>query len=151
MTTHGKNLGFIWIALTALFGGSLPAADPGSGAATGMPIAVTSAAVSSGGSVADPLLSGYVEVEKVRMVLLPTKVEDRKGRIIVGLTESDFNLMEDFIPQKIQFVSVESDSPVSMRFCWMSPEACGSAASSTRPRKRSGISWITSGRKTNSR
>jgi Ca-activated chloride channel family protein len=116
VTTHGKNLGFIWIALTALFGGSLPAADPGSGAATGMPIAVTSAAVSSGGSVADPLLSGYVEVEKVRMVLLPTKVEDRKGRIIVGLTESDFNLMEDFIPQKIQFVSVESDSPVSIAF-----------------------------------
>lgn len=114
--THRGNLDFVSIALAFLFGGSLSAADPGSGAAAGATIAVTSAAVATGGSEADPLLSGYVEVEKVRVVLLPTKVEDRKGRIIVGLTESDFNLMEDFIPQKIQFVSVESDSPVSIAF-----------------------------------
>ena len=62
------------------------------------------------------MLSGYVEVEKIRLVLLPTKVEDRKGRVIEGLTANDFQLMEDYIPQKIQFVSVESDAPVSIAF-----------------------------------
>lgn len=62
------------------------------------------------------LKSTYVEVEKVRLVLLPAKVEDRKGRIVRGLKAADFTLREDHIPQTIQFFSVESSTPVSIAF-----------------------------------
>ncbi len=103
-------------ALAVLTCGSVAAGDPAPGASAGAPVAAAAAASSTGATGADPLVSGYVEVEKVRVVLLPTKVEDRRGRIIAGLTADDFKLMEDSIPQTIQFVSVESDAPASIAF-----------------------------------
>ena len=105
------------VAIAIAAWGPVAAGDGAQEGANAAPAAVAGAAAdSSPGSATDPLLSGYVEVEKVRIVLLPTKVEDRRGRIIAGLTADDFKLLEDYIPQKIQFVSAESDAPVSVAF-----------------------------------
>jgi Ca-activated chloride channel homolog len=112
--------GFAGFVVAGWFCGAVGAEDPAPAAgAVGASVAVATAAAASattGAPGSDPLLSGYVEVEKVRVVLLPTKVEDRRGRIVAGLTSNDFQLMEDHIPQTIQFVSVEADAPVSIAF-----------------------------------
>ena len=102
------------VAIATAVWGPVSAGDGAQDGSNAASVAV--AAASSSGSATDPLVSGYVEVEKVRIVLLPTKVEDRRGRIIAGLTADDFKLLEDYIPQKIQFVSAESDAPVSVAF-----------------------------------
>jgi len=52
----------------------------------------------------------------VRLVLLPTSVEDKKGRVITGLTAKDFTLTDESVPQQIKYFSVESDEPVSIAF-----------------------------------
>jgi Ca-activated chloride channel family protein len=52
----------------------------------------------------------------VRLVLLPASVEDRRGRIITGLTAGDFSLTDENVPQKIKYFSVESDEPVAIAF-----------------------------------
>ncbi len=52
----------------------------------------------------------------VRLVLLPASVEDRKGRPITGLTERDFRLTDEKVPQQIKYFSVESDEPVAIAF-----------------------------------
>lgn len=62
------------------------------------------------------LRSRYVEVEKVRLVLLPARVEDKKGRSVLGLTPSDFRLTEDQVPQRIDYFSEESENPISLAF-----------------------------------
>ncbi len=80
------------------------------------PAATSGAAQHSDASATDPLRSGYVEVEKVRLVLVPVIVEDKHGRAVQGLAAKDFRLLEDYIPQKIQYFSVESGDPVSIAF-----------------------------------
>jgi hypothetical protein len=105
------------MAAAVLLQGAALAADSPQEGSVGVPVAVAAAtATSTTGSGTDPLLSGFVEVEKVRLVLLPTKVEDKHGRIIQGLTTRDFQLLEDHIPQTIQFVSVETNAPASIAF-----------------------------------
>jgi Ca-activated chloride channel homolog len=108
--------GFAALVMAVLASGSVAAGDlavaAGASAASGAGSVFPSTAASAPGAVA----SGYVEVEKVRAVLLPTKVEDRRGRVVAGLTAGDFELMEDSIPQKIDSVSVEADAPVSIAF-----------------------------------
>lgn len=52
----------------------------------------------------------------VRSVLLPAAVEDGKGRIVRGLTASDFRLFENKIPQEIDFFSIEGEEPISVAF-----------------------------------
>ncbi len=105
------------VLLATAVSGPLVAQEGAREPAGALPAAVTAATTAmTPGSTPDPVMSGYVEVEKVRLVLLPTKVEDKRGRIIQGLTASDFTLLEDFIPQRIQFVSLEADSPVSIAF-----------------------------------
>jgi Ca-activated chloride channel family protein len=52
----------------------------------------------------------------VRLVLLPTSVEDKKGRVVTGLTAEDFQLTDESVPQQIKYFSVESDEPVSIAF-----------------------------------
>lgn len=52
----------------------------------------------------------------VRLVLLPASVEDKRGRIVTGLTAGDFSLTDEKVPQKIKYFSVESNEPVAIAF-----------------------------------
>jgi Ca-activated chloride channel family protein len=52
----------------------------------------------------------------VRLVLLPTSVEDKKGRIVTGLKPGDFMLKDESVPQTIKYFSVESSEPVAIAF-----------------------------------
>lgn len=104
------SLAFAALALRAAAAADIATEGVGAG------VTFATAATSAPASVTDPLKSGYVEIEKVRLVLLATKVEDGRGRIIQGLTANDFSLREDHIPQTIQFVSVDTEAPVSVAF-----------------------------------
>jgi Ca-activated chloride channel family protein len=57
-----------------------------------------------------------VEEAKVRLVLVPTAVEDQKGRAIKGLEKSDFRVLEDRVPQSITYFDREADEPISVAF-----------------------------------
>jgi len=52
----------------------------------------------------------------VRLVLLPASVEDKRGRIVTGLSAGDFRLTDERVPQQIKYFSVESDEPVAIAF-----------------------------------
>ncbi len=52
----------------------------------------------------------------VRTVLLPAAVEDSKGRIVRGLTADDFRVLENKVPQIIDFFSIEGNEPISVAF-----------------------------------
>jgi Ca-activated chloride channel family protein len=52
----------------------------------------------------------------VHVVLVPASVEDKKGRIVTGLTAKDFTLRDESVLQQIKYFSVESDEPVSIAF-----------------------------------
>ncbi len=56
------------------------------------------------------------ETEEVRLVLLPTNVTDRRGRVVSGLTTRDFRLYQNGEPQEISFVASESAAPISIAF-----------------------------------
>ena len=56
------------------------------------------------------------EEEQVRLVLLPTVVTNRKGKIIRGLEADDFSLLEEHVPQEIRYFNTESVEPVSVAF-----------------------------------
>jgi len=58
----------------------------------------------------------YSEVESVRVVLVPASVEDRKGRPVQGLTQADFRLYDEGVPQKIEYFTVEGEEPVEVAF-----------------------------------
>jgi Ca-activated chloride channel family protein len=55
----------------------------------------------------------YIFRTNVREVLLHITVLDKKGRSIPGLTQSDFTIYENNVPQKINYFAHE-DAPVSM-------------------------------------
>src|SRR5438552_18015187 len=51
------------------------------------------------------------EVINVRRVRLPITVTDKKGELITGLTQSDFSIFEDKVPQQIDsFTSEENNN-----------------------------------------
>lgn len=51
------------------------------------------------------------EVVNIRRVRLPITVQDKKGQFISGLTQSDFVVLEDKVPQQIEsFTSEENNS-----------------------------------------
>jgi Ca-activated chloride channel family protein len=52
----------------------------------------------------------------VRLVLLPASVEDRRGRVVTGLTAKDFLLTDEKVPQQIKYFSIEHDEPVAIAF-----------------------------------
>ncbi len=60
--------------------------------------------------------SARTETEEVRLVLLPTNVTDRRGRVVSGLTTRDFRLYQNGEPQEINFVASESAAPISIAF-----------------------------------
>jgi VWFA-related protein len=51
---------------------------------------------------------------KVNLVTLFATVHDADGRVIKNLTRKDFILLEDDVPQKIDFFSQESDLPLTI-------------------------------------
>jgi len=63
-----------------------------------------------------PLNIDQQETVTVRLVLVPASVENRHGKVVRGLGESDFRLWEDSVRQNIEFVSVENGQPVSLAF-----------------------------------
>jgi Ca-activated chloride channel family protein len=58
----------------------------------------------------------HTHTEQVRLVLLPTSVTDRKGRIVRGLERKDFKLYEDHVPQEIRVFTTEAREPISIAF-----------------------------------
>jgi VWFA-related protein len=57
-----------------------------------------------------------VTTEKVRLVLVPATVTDRKGRPVRGLEREDFRIYEEGRPQEIRYFSAESQDPVAIAF-----------------------------------
>jgi Ca-activated chloride channel family protein len=79
------------------------------------------AAMASGRDLDDETLERLVrlhhtEVEEVRLVLVPTSVEDRRGRRVRGLEQDDFLVWEDHLRQNIEYFSVETQEPVAIAF-----------------------------------
>ncbi len=58
----------------------------------------------------------HSESARVRLVLLPTAVTDRRGRIVTGLEEDDFTVYEDGTEQEIRFFAAEASEPISIAF-----------------------------------
>ena len=58
----------------------------------------------------------HTETEKVRLVMLPTAVFDRRGRLVRGLEADDFLLFENTEPQSIRYFSSDTSEPVSIAF-----------------------------------
>ncbi|TDI49233.1 MAG: VWA domain-containing protein [Acidobacteria bacterium] len=58
----------------------------------------------------------HTETQKVRLVMLPTTVFDRRGRFVRGLDADDFSLFENTEPQSIRYFSSDTSEPVSIAF-----------------------------------
>jgi len=56
------------------------------------------------------------EVERVRLVLLPTTVTTRRGKPVRGLQPEDFRLYEDGAEQRIDLFATEENSPIALAF-----------------------------------
>ena len=54
--------------------------------------------------------------DALHLVLVPTSVEDRRGRTVRGLTRRDFRVLENQVPQQIAFFDQEADEPISIAF-----------------------------------
>jgi Ca-activated chloride channel family protein len=78
-------------------------------------------ALASGGELDDREIDRilelqHTEIETVRLVLLPVNVENRRGRLVRGLTRSDFQVWEDHVRQQIEYFSVEAQEPLAVAF-----------------------------------
>jgi Ca-activated chloride channel family protein len=62
------------------------------------------------------LKSGFATTVRVDRVLVPAVVSDRNGRPILGLTQEDFQILEDQVPQKIDFFDVNQQEGISIAF-----------------------------------
>ncbi|MDP9038180.1 MAG: VWA domain-containing protein [Acidobacteriota bacterium] len=49
---------------------------------------------------------------QAQVVTVPVTVRDGKGRLLDGLTKQDFTLLEDGVPQRIRYLSVDHDRPL---------------------------------------
>lgn len=58
----------------------------------------------------------HTETQRVSLVLLPTSVLDRRGRIVRGLAAEDFSLYDNERPQSIRYFSADTSEPVSIAF-----------------------------------
>jgi len=59
---------------------------------------------------------GLSEVEKVRLVLLPTTVTTRRGKPVRALEAADFRLFEDGEPRAIDLFATEENAPIALAF-----------------------------------
>jgi len=62
------------------------------------------------------LKSGFATKVRVDRVIVPAIVTDKKGRPIQGLKVQDFKLLEDKVPQKIDYFQVDQGDNVSIAF-----------------------------------
>lgn len=62
------------------------------------------------------LASGFATTVRVDRVIVPVVVTDKKGRPVPGLQSKDFQLMEDRVPQKIDFFQADQAQNVSIAF-----------------------------------
>jgi VWFA-related protein len=103
---------FTWACAAALSAGASAV-----GGDAGAPPAAAPAKPKLDSATVDRLLKLQDEQEvAVRVVLLPASVEDKKGRVVTGLTARDFTLTDERVPQQIKYFSVESAEPVSIAF-----------------------------------
>jgi Ca-activated chloride channel family protein len=58
----------------------------------------------------------HTETQQVSLVLLPTSVLDKRGRLVRGLEAEDFSLFENTAPQSIRYFSSDTTEPVSIAF-----------------------------------
>jgi len=56
------------------------------------------------------------QVEKVRLVLLPTAVTNRRGKPVIDLEPDDFRLYEGGMPRTIDLFATEENAPISLAF-----------------------------------
>ena len=62
------------------------------------------------------LKTGFAATVRVDRVLVPAVVTDGRGKPVSGLTKSDFRLLEDAVPQKIDYFDVSHGEQVSIVF-----------------------------------
>jgi VWFA-related protein len=79
-------------------------------AVSGLVLCAQTPAKSASGQTADAQTAPAFKV-KVKEVLLPVTVRDKKGALVTTLTASDFTLSEDSHPQTIQSLTKESHLP----------------------------------------
>ncbi len=102
-------------AVAAIVGsGAGPAPMPASLPAPGTPTPAPMSAAP--GSNQAPIPIPDAEEVSVRLVMVSASVEDRQGRVVKGLKADDFKLLDERVPQKIEYFSVEGDEPVSIAF-----------------------------------
>jgi VWFA-related protein len=58
----------------------------------------------------------HTESHQVRLVMVPTSVTDKKGRLVRELTKGDFRLFEDREPREIRYFTSELREPLSIAF-----------------------------------
>ncbi len=86
------------------------------GAAPASPNASALAATAPAADEATLLKLSHTEVENVRLVLVPANVQDRRGRIVKGLSRDDFRLYEDQVLQEIKYFNVEDREAIEVAF-----------------------------------
>lgn len=101
-----------WICAALLVAGAAWAEQPGE---------MSGAGATGYSTIDDARLERLVQLhyrqnEQVQLVLLPTSVTDRKGRVVRGLDRVDFKLYEDQVPQEIRYFSSEAREPISVAF-----------------------------------
>ena len=105
----------IWGLGLSLLAANGAGADPGPPAAGSQP-RPESAAPLSDEEIERLLALHHVDRQKVRLILLPTVVEGKRGKPVRGLKAGDFRLYEDYVPQKIRLFVAEESQPISIAF-----------------------------------
>jgi Ca-activated chloride channel family protein len=109
MTRHRWSRALAAALLLAVAGGNAPGGEAPQPAADQKP-------VPDDARIEELMRLHHIEEESVRLVLVPTTVEDRQGRVVRDLSKSDFKVLEDKVPQKIAYFDREADEPVSVAF-----------------------------------
>jgi VWFA-related protein len=70
----------------------------------------------AGGASDEDAAPRLSEVERVRLVLLPTTVTTRRGKPVRALGPDDFRLYEDGVPRQIDLFATEENAPIALAF-----------------------------------
>lgn len=123
LSTKGNALlwPFLAIVLTTSVLGEIPftraGAAPGSQGASSPPRTSPFHLAPPTSEELDRLVeSGFATQIRVDRVIVPAVVTDKKGRPVQGLRVQDFNLLEDKVPQTIDFFHVDQGDDVSIAF-----------------------------------
>jgi VWFA-related protein len=116
--------GVLTAIVAALIFASVGAAEPDGTAMAGASTAAATTPPAAGSGerkLDDATIERLLKLQEteqvtVRLVLVPATVEDRKGRIVRGLSAEDFRLADNNVPQRIQYFSIEGAEPVAIAF-----------------------------------